>query len=82
MNDFEEFLESAEKARDLPVDLNEYANSLAHMIGIQIRGILEQHQKEYMSLDENLRDKIKEDLRAKFEEIMKDVEDYPKGAIL
>jgi hypothetical protein len=82
MSEFEKMLEKANEARDGKEDLLEYVSSLSKIIEIKIRGIFEQHQKDIMAVDEDLRSKIKENVRESLEQSLKDVEDYPKGADL
>ena len=82
MSDFEDLLEITTKVRNQKVSLEEHADALANMIAIKLNGVLEQHQKEFMALDEEMRERIKESLRSRLEETFKKVEDYPKGGIL
>jgi len=81
MSEFEDLLEITTKVRNQKVSLEEHADALSNM-AIKVNGVLEQHQKEFMALDEKMRERIKESLRSRLEETFKKVEDYPKGGIL
>jgi len=80
--EFEDLLERTTQVRKQKVTIEEHADALANMIAIKLNGVLGQHQKEFMSLDESMRERIKESLRSRLEEIFKNVEDYPKKGIL
>jgi len=82
MSEFEDLLEITTKVRNQKVSLEEHADALSNMMAIKVNGVLEQHQKEFMALDEKMRERIKESLRSRLEETFKKVEDYPKGGIL
>ena len=82
MSEFEDILKKTTEARKDSQNLEEYADGLGKMIGIKINSIFEEHQLDLLALDEELRNKIKEAVREKFETSMTEVENYPKGTEL
>jgi len=79
-DEFEDILEKINEARNQKMDLKEHADAIAKVIGIRINDIFEEYQKDIMAFeDKNLRNRVKNSIRKRFERALKEVENYPKG---
>jgi len=74
-NEFEKILAKTTEARHQKISLEEHADSLVKVLGIKINGILEQYGPDILALDENLRGRIKENLKQELEQSFKKIEE-------
>jgi hypothetical protein len=74
MSDFENLLKKTCEASGQG-SLEEYADGLAKVISIKINEIFERYSPDILSLDENLRNRIKSTIRERFEKSINEVKD-------
>ena len=77
MSEFENLLKKTNEARKNTTDVKEYAESLSKMFDIKLKEMFGKHKLEILSVDEKLRNNIKEAVRKSLDEALKEVENNP-----